>query len=215
VKKPVDLVMFDLDGTLADTGRDLANSVNFTRKQFNLASLTPHSVYSHIGRGVDHLLKHAIPELAQDHFEEVRRIFLGHYEKNMLDQTVLYPGICEVLDDFSGKRRVVVSNKIHRLAVKLLKGLGVENCFDAILGGDSVAEKKPHPALLNAALTRFGVPAARAVMVGDGDIDVEAGKRAGVVTCGVTYGLGDKNDLIAAQPDVVINKPSELADYFF
>jgi len=215
VKKPVDLVMFDLDGTLADTGRDLANSVNFTRKQFNLAALTLHSVYSHIGRGVDHLLKHAIPELAQDHFEEVRRIFLGHYEKNMLDQTVLYPGICEVLDDFSGKRRVVVSNKIHRLAVKLLKGLGVENCFDAILGGDSVAEKKPHPALLNAALTRFGVPAARAVMVGDGDIDVEAGKRAGVVTCGVTYGLGDKNDLIAAQPDVVINKPSELADYFF
>jgi len=67
---------------------------------------------------------------------------------------------------------------------------------------------------LNAALTQFGVPAARAVMVGDGDIDVEAGKRAGVVTCGVTYGLGDKNDLIAAQPDVVINKPSELADYF-
>jgi phosphoglycolate phosphatase-like HAD superfamily hydrolase len=67
---------------------------------------------------------------------------------------------------------------------------------------------------LNAALTKFGLPATGALMVGDGDIDIEAGKRAGVMTCGVTYGLGDKNDLIAAHPDVIINQPIELADYF-
>jgi len=206
--------MFDLDGTLADTGPDLANSVNFTREQFNLASLAAHSVYRHIGRGVDHLLKCAIPELGQDQFEDVRGVFLRHYEEHLLDQTALYPGIREVLDDFSNKRRAVVSNKFHRLAVKLLDGLGVENCFDAIFGGDSAAEKKPAPALLNAALKQFRLPAARAVMVGDGDIDIEAGKRAGVMTCGVTYGLGDKSDLMAARPDVVIHEPIELADYF-
>jgi phosphoglycolate phosphatase len=206
--------MFDLDGTLADTGQDLANSVNFTRGQFNLGSLAAHSVYRHIGRGVDHLLKHAIPELGQDHFAEVRDIFLRHYEEHLLDQTELYPGIRKVLDDFSNKRRAVVSNKFHRLAVKLLDGLGVANCFDAILGGDSAAEKKPDPALLNAALKQVRLPAARAVMVGDGDIDIEAGKRAGVMTCGVTYGLGDKNDLMAAKPDVLIHRPSELTDYF-
>jgi HAD superfamily hydrolase (TIGR01549 family) len=132
----------------------------------------------------------------------------------LLDQTTLYPGIRKLLDDFSGKRRAVVSNKIYRLALKLLQGLGVENCFDAVFGGDSAADKKPHPALLNAALTKFGLPATGALMVGDGDIDIEAGKRAGVMTCGVTYGLGDKNDLIAAHPDVIINQPIELADYF-
>lgn len=206
--------MFDLDGTLADTGRDLANSVNYTRGQFELASLAPYSVYRHIGRGVDHLLKHAIPELGQDHFEKIRHIFLGHYEEHLLDQTTLYPGIRKLLDDFSGKRRAVVSNKIYRLALKLLQGLGIESCFDAVFGGDSAADKKPHPALLNAALTKFGLPATGALMVGDGDIDIEAGKRAGVMTCGVTYGLGDKNDLIAAHPDVIINQPIELADYF-
>jgi HAD superfamily hydrolase (TIGR01549 family) len=132
----------------------------------------------------------------------------------LLDQTALYPGIRKALDDFSNKRRAVVSNKFHRLAVKLLAGLGVENCFDAILGGDSAAEKKPDPALLNAALKQFRLPAARAVMVGDGDIDIEAGRRAGVMTCGVTYGLGDKLELIAARPDVLIDQPTELADYF-
>jgi 2-phosphoglycolate phosphatase len=206
--------MFDLDGTLADTGQDLAHSVNFTRGQFNLASLPAHSVYRHIGRGVDHLLRRAIPELTQQHFEQLRDVFLRHYEEHLLDQTELYPGIRKLLDDFSNKRRAVVSNKFHRLAVKLLNGLGVENCFDAIFGGDSAAEKKPDPALLNAALKQFRLPAARAVMVGDSDIDIEAGKRAGVVTCGVTYGLGDQKELIAAKPDVVIRQPSDLADYF-
>lgn len=67
---------------------------------------------------------------------------------------------------------------------------------------------------MNAALKQFRLPAVRAVMVGDGDIDIEAGKRAGVMTCGVTYGLGDKSDLMAARPDVVIHEPIELADYF-
>jgi len=112
--------MFDLDGTLADTGQDLADSVNFTRGQFNLGSLPAHSVYRHIGRGVDHLLKHAIPELGQVYFEEIRDVFLRHYEEHLLDQTALYPGIRKVLDGFSDKRRAVVSNKFHRLAVKLL-----------------------------------------------------------------------------------------------
>jgi len=103
---------------------------------------------------------------------------------------------------------------MYRLTLSVVRGLGVEDCFDAIFGGDSAAEKKPHPALLNAALKRFHVPARGAVMIGDGDIDIEAGKRAGVMTCGVTYGLGNKDDLIAARPDVIIDHPAELSDVF-
>jgi phosphoglycolate phosphatase len=214
MKKSVGLLMFDLDGTLADTGPDLARSVNFTREKFGLAPWPARAVYGHIGRGVEHLLKQAIPEVTEGHFQEVQRIFIGYYERHLLDQTVLYPGIREVLEDFSAKQRAVVSNKIYRLAVTLLRGLGVEDCFDAVFGGDSAGEKKPHPALLRAALKRFQVPASSAVMIGDGDIDIQAGKRAGAITCGVTYGLGNKDDLFAAQPDVIIDHPSELADYF-
>ena len=141
-------------------------------------------------------------------------MFLDHYEHHLLDRTVLYPGGREILDYFRDKRRVVVSNKIERLTRAVVCGLGVEDQFDTILGGDSAAEKKPHPALLNLVLQRFQIPASRALMVGDGDTDIEAGKGAGVITCGVTYGLGNKDDLIAAKPDFLIENLSQLSVYF-
>ena len=95
---------------------------------------------------------------------------------HLLDKTVLYPGVRDALDHFRGKRRVVVSNKIQRLSDAVVRGLGVAECFDLILGGDSAAEKKPNPALLVLALERFQTSPSRALMVGDGDIDVEAGQ---------------------------------------
>ena len=214
MKRPIDLVMFDLDGTLADTGQDLADAVNHTRSHFNLEPLPSALVYTHVGRGVEHLLRHSLPEDSVERFQEVMRVFLARYETHLLDTTVLYPGVQEVLDYFRSKRRVVVSNKMHRLTVAVLRGLGVEKHFDAILGGDSAAEKKPHPALIHDALDRFGVLPTQAVIVGDGDTDVEAGKRAGVLTCGVTYGLGSKEGLIAAKPDILIDNLTELPGHF-
>lgn len=214
MKRAIDVVMFDLDGTLANTGRDLADAVNHTRAHFNLAALPDSLVHSHVGRGVDYLLKHSLPEESRHHFQEVMRVFLERYENHLLDTTVLYPNVNEVLDYFQDKRRVVVSNKIHRFTVAVLRGLGVEEHFDVILGGDSGPEKKPHPGLLNRVLQQFGFAAGQAVMVGDGDTDVEAGKRAGVVTCGVTYGLGNREDLIAAGPDFLIDDLKQLADHF-
>ena len=214
MKKTVDLVMFDLDGTLADTGHDLADAVNFTRAHFDRGALPDQAIYAHVGRGVEHLLKHALPEESPNHFEDVMRVFLDHYEHHLLDRTVLYPGAREILEYFRDKRRVLISNKIERLAVAVVRGLGVDNQFDTILGGDSAAEKKPHPALLNLVLRRFQIPAGRALMVGDGDTDIDAGKGAGVITCGVTYGLGNKDDLIATKPDFLIENLSQLSAYF-
>jgi len=215
MKRAIDLVMFDLDGTLADTGRDLANAVNYTRGYFNLEPLPESLVFAHVGRGVEYLLKHALPEKNSGHFQQVMAVFLRRYEEHLLDTTVVYPSVHGVLEYFRGKRRVVVSNKMYRLTLEVLRGLGLEREFDAILGGDSAAEKKPHPALINGVLGRFQIAAPHALMVGDGDTDVEAGKRAGVVTCGVTYGLGNKEDLKAAGPDFLIDDLSELPRYFY
>ena len=86
--------------------------------------------------------------------------------------------------------------------------------FDAILGGDSVAEKKPHPAMLQLVLDQFHIAPNDALIVGDGDTDIEAGKRAGVVTCGVTYGLGNQDGVRAARPDITIDRLAELTGYF-
>jgi len=215
MKRRVDLIMFDLDGTLADTGPDLADSVNFTRAHFDLAPLAAPRIYSNVGRGVEHLIRNSLPLKNSDHFHEAMSVFLEHYEAHLLDKTILYPGVHDVLDHFQDKRRVLVSNKVQRLSEAVVRGLGVRECFDLILGGDSAAEKKPHPALLEIALERCRIAPSSAVMVGDGDIDVEAGKRAGVMTCGVTYGLGDRSQLIAAKPDVLLGNLTELSKYFY
>src|SRR3990172_5028541 len=212
MKTAVDLIMFDLDGTLAAPGPDLADAVNFPRAHFHLDPLPQALVCAHVGRGVEYLLRHSLPGADEARFRAVMRLFLERYEEHLLDKTSLYPAVESVLGHFGDKRRVVVTNKLHRFAVAILRGLGVEHRFDAILGGDSAAEKKPHPALLHKVLERFQVPARRALMVGDGDADVEAGKRAGVVTCGVTYGLGDGNDLAAAAPDYLIDDLAKLAE---
>jgi phosphoglycolate phosphatase len=214
MKRFIDLVMFDLDGTLADTGKDLADAVNHTRAHFDLEPLPEELVFTHVGRGVEHLLRHSLPEDSIDHFQEVMQVFLARYENHLLDTTILYPGVHEVLDYFRDKRRVVVSNKMHRLTVAVVRGLGVEKQFDAILGGDSAAEKKPHPAPIHDVLNRFRILPTHALIVGDGDTDVEAGRRAGIVTCGVTYGLGSKEALVAAQPDILIDDITELSHYF-
>jgi phosphoglycolate phosphatase-like HAD superfamily hydrolase len=198
MKRSVDLIMFDLDGTLADTGPDLADSVNYTRSRFELSPLPQQLIYTHVGRGVEYLLRHAVAKEAPFQFSEIMRVFLEHYQQHLLDRTVLYPHVHEVLNYFHGKRNAVVTNKLHHLAVTVLRGLGIENRFDAVLGGDSGAEKKPDPALLR----------------GDGDTDIQAGKWAGVITCGVTYGLANKGDLIAAKPDFLIDDLAQLAQYF-
>jgi HAD superfamily hydrolase (TIGR01509 family) len=214
MKRSIDLVMFDLDGTLADTGRDLADAVNFTRARFNLAVLPDAAVLVHVGRGVEHLLRQAIPEQTAGRFGDVLRIFLERYEGHLLDSTVLYPSACETLDYFRDKRRALVSNKLHRLTVTVVRGLGIEPCFDIILGGDSAPHKKPHPALLQQVLAYCRVPPERALMIGDGNIDIQAGKQAGVLTCGVTYGLGAKQDVIAASPDFIVDRLAEIPRYF-
>jgi phosphoglycolate phosphatase len=142
------------------------------------------------------------------------RVFLEYYQQHLLDNTVLYPHVTEVLDYFGDKRNAVVTNKLHHLAVTVLRGLGIEDRFDIVLGADSGAEKKPDPALLRLVLTEFQIIPANALMVGDGDTDIQAGKCAGVITCGVTYGLANKGDLLAAKPDLLIDDLAQLTRDF-
>ncbi|TAJ82247.1 HAD family hydrolase [bacterium] len=215
MKREIDLVIFDLDGTLADTGQDLANAVNYVRSSLHLEPLDGRLVYDNVGRGVEHLLRSSLPQTYDGRFQEVMELFLQRYEKHLLDTTVLYPNVREILDYFQQKKRAVVSNKLHYLTVSVLRGLGIEICFDAILGGDSVPQKKPDPQPLNQVLSAFGVSPKKALMVGDGGTDIEAGKRAGVLTCGVTYGLGKGEEIIAARPDILIDHLRQLTDYFY
>lgn len=214
MKREIELIMFDLDGTLAATGQDLANGVNHVRKSFGLEPLERRWVDGHVGRGVDHLLSRTLPQEFSGCVDEAMRLFLQYYERHMLDTTKLYPRVWETLDYFGNKKRAIVTNKSYHLTVELLGGLGIGELFDAIVGGDSGPRKKPDPEPLRRVLGAFAVAPERAVMVGDGAIDIEAGKGAGVYTCGVSYGLGDSAELQAAGPDLVIDDLWQLTEHF-
>jgi phosphoglycolate phosphatase len=213
MKREVELLMFDLDGTLAATGRDLASSVNYVRALLKLEPLEEPVVYGHVGHGSEHLLRKSIPERFHSRFDELMQRFLDHYEKHLLDTTVLYPNVRETLERFSDKKKAVVTNKRHYLSVAVLKGLGIESSFDAIVGGDSGWNKKPDPSCLIHVLSALDVEPGKALMVGDGDTDIEAGKAAGIGTCGVSYGLCVREELVSARPDFLIDDFGELTDY--
>lgn len=213
-KKEIELIMFDLDGTLADTGRDLATAVNYARSHFKLPPLEERFVCGLIGGGVEHLLRNSLPGGAEERFREAMTVFLEYYERHLLDTTVLYPGVAETLNHFRKKRMAVVSNKPHSLTVSVLRGLGIHTFFDAILGGDSVRVKKPDPEPIRQVLARCRVSPLRAVMVGDMHSDIDAGRRAGVYTCGVTYGLGKIEDLLEAGPDIIVDHIGKLVEHF-
>lgn len=205
--------MFDLDGTLAATGRDLASSVNYVRSDLGLAPLDEEAVYRHVGHGSEHLLRRSLPQEYAHRFEEILERFLKHYEEHLLDTTRLYPHVNEILGEFAGKKKVVVTNKLHYLSVAILRGLKIHAHFDAVIGGDSGWNKKPDPSCLNHLLGAFKVAPDKAVIVGDGRTDIEAGRAAGIHTCGVTYGLCGKEELVAAQPDFLIDDLSQLTEH--
>ncbi len=213
MKKQIDLLMFDLDGTLAATGRDLANSVNYIRAALGLEPLAEAYVYRRVGYGTEHLLRQSLPNGYESRFEEILGRFLKHYEAHLLDTTVLYPHVQEILERFRGKKKAVVTNKRIGFSVAVLKGLGIASEFDIVVGGDCGLEKKPDPSSLRHVLNTLEVRADKALMIGDGEPDIRAGKAAGVYTCAVTYGLCDAAELLAAQPDFAIGDLKELPDY--
>lgn len=205
--------MFDLDGTIAATGRDLANSVNYIRRTLGLDALEEAYVYSRVGYGTEHLLRNSLPPAYETRFDEILGAFIKHYEEHLLDTTVLYPHVKEILERFRGKKKAVVTNKRLNLSVAVLRGLGVESYFDVIVGGDCGHEKKPDPGSIRHVLNELDVAPERALMIGDGEPDIQAGKAAGVHTCAVTYGLCRADELMAAGPDFAVSDLNEIAGY--
>jgi phosphoglycolate phosphatase len=204
-------VAFDLDGTLADTRADLAAATNHVRRSFGLAEIPPRSVYRLVGEGARRLVERALgPEHAARVDEGVKR-FLDYYAAHLLDSTTLYPGVAAALDALAahGATLSVLSNKPEGMSRTVLDGLGVLGRFQALVGGDSLPTRKPHPAGLES-LRRLTATAPDAMLlVGDSPIDVATAANAGTDFCGVAWGL-DPDALRATHPSCVIESPDAL-----
>ena len=214
MKFKADLLIFDLDGTLADTKDDLAHSVNLTLRELGLPERSNETIYGFVGSGVRKLIQQAVGEEEGERLREAIRVFRKHYLAHLLDHTRLYPGMDEVLRHFASKKKAVVTNKAQIYTDRILEGLRLTDRFDLILGGDNGYPLKPDPKMLLTVLEKLGVPAGSAVMIGDGMPDIQAARSAGMRICAVGYGLCDPEELRRAGPDFFSETVSDLMRLF-
>ena len=206
--KPV--LIFDLDGTLVDSKKDLTASVNHVRSRFDLALLSEEAIAGFIGDGALMMIRRTLGEKATEaNVQAGLQIFLSYYRAHMLDKTDLYPGVRETLDRLRDCRLAVLTNKPVHFSCAMLDGLGVYQHFDVIYGGNSFDHKKPDPVGIYRILSDTKGAREKTWMIGDSSVDVLTGRNAGVTTCGVTYGYAAKSFQVHP-PDYLIDNFSEL-----
>jgi len=211
----MDLLIFDLDGTLIDSRLDLANAVNAMRGHLGMSRLTNERVYTFVGNGAQVLVRKSLGEQATgDQFRQGYAFFMEYYAAHDLDFTALYPGVRTSLDRFrdAGKRMAVLTNKPTSMSTHIVSGLGVADHFFRVFGGDSFEQKKPHPMGVEALMREAGADRARTMMVGDSAVDVATARNAGIACCGVTYGFQPES-LTDPAPELVVDRMEQFADW--
>jgi phosphoglycolate phosphatase len=214
----IDLLIFDLDGTLIDSKEDIATAVNLTLRDIGLPPKPSSVIAQYIGCGVRWLLEQTVnastPSRASGpppiEADDLIPVFRRHYLDHLLDRTTLFPGAIETLDYFSGKRLAIATNKPMEYTTPILDGLGISHYFSIVLGGNSTANRKPHPDMLVQTMETLDVGKEHSLMIGDGINDVLAAKAAGIQCCVVTYGMTESHLLLQEGPDYVCHSLPEL-----
>jgi len=212
-KIPVDLLIFDLDGTLIESKWDIAESVNLTLAELGLPQRELEEIFGFVGDGVKKLLRLSVGETSHVSFEDALRVFRRHYLAHCLDRTQFYPGVEKTLGHFARTRKAVATNKSIEYTRVILKGLGSHH-FQCVVGGDNGFGLKPEPGMLLHVIERLKVPKERTVLVGDSTNDINGGHNAGIRVCAVGYGMGNREKMTACQPEWFIERPEELMEIF-
>jgi len=208
------MMMFDLDGTLATTGDDLALGINFTMRTLNLPEKSRSEIISFVGDGINRLMERVLGENNLSLHEEAMSIFIDYYEKHLLDNTGLYPHVKDVLDYFQNIRKIILTNKRHRFALQIARGLNIEKYFIDIVGSDSTPFCKPDGRVIDYLLDKYNIRKEDAVMIGDGANDILAARNAGILSCAYLNGLGNRDDLLELKADYVCEDLLELKHFF-
>jgi phosphoglycolate phosphatase len=217
------LIAFDLDGTLVDSRRDLADAANRLIAELGGIALSEDAIGRMVGEGAAVLVRRALRAAGLDeeaegaaHSRSLAR-FLQIYDENLLHHTVPYPGIVEAVSAAKRFARVaVLTNKPMRATEAVLEGLGLRVLFDDVVGGDGPWPRKPDPAGLHHLVARASATPIRTVLVGDSAIDHETAIRAGVRCCLATYGFGYVTfppERLTGQ-EWIVRAPAELGDVF-
>ena len=211
----MDLIVFDLDGTLIDSKMDLALAVNATRAHMGMGPLDVEKISTYVGNGAPVLIRRALGDQAtQAEIDEALEFFLEYYRAHPLDNTRLYPGVKESLDRLhaAGRRLAVLTNKPVAISREIVDSLGIGTRFFRVYGGNSFDFKKPHPIGLETLMAEAGIGRDRTMMVGDSSVDIQTARNAGVRSCGVTYGFSPET-LRDPAPDLLASRIEQLTEW--
>jgi phosphoglycolate phosphatase len=211
-----------LDGTLADTRRDLAASVNAALAAIGRSPLPVETVVGFVGDGARNLLTRSLTAAleaegkptasatAPDAVDTALEAFLAHYREHCLIETRAYPGLAQALDRLSGYRKAVLTNKPGAPAARILEGLGMSGHFGHVFGGDNPFGQKPDPAALRKLMELESARPEETVMIGDGVQDLRAARRAGARFLGYLDGMGPPAALLAEGAEATFASMAEL-----
>jgi len=207
------ILIFDFDGTLADTRKAIVSAKQYTMEQMGLEVLDEETCASTIGLSAKTGFRKYYPELSEEKLDRCVAIYRKSFEEKILaEPPVLFPNVKKVLEAIYEKNIImtVASARNRASLTGFLEKLGISGYFGYILGQEDTSFLKPHPEPVLKTLERFNIKAEDALVVGDMPMDVEMGKRAGAYACGVTYGNSERDILLAAGADFVIDDMEEL-----
>jgi phosphoglycolate phosphatase len=218
-----DLISFDLDGTLIDTASEIAEAANRALETHGLERRPEAQITSLIGHGGRSLIQSLHTEaVTQDpavgerlSSEQLFASFDAHYGDTTGTSSNPYPGTHQALERLlnAGVRLVCVTNKDYRHAVQALEVHQLATHFELVIGGDTLAQKKPHPSVLLHVARTLGIAPERLAHIGDSVTDVQAATNAGVAAWAVPYGYNGGIPITAANPDQLFHSLQEMADY--
>ena len=204
------LIFYDLDGTLVNTERDIAQAVNYMLARLEADPLPSEVIRRFVGRGLLDLVTYSLKTDSPERLEQGTKLFEAYYREHLTDFSALYPDAQDVLAYFGGRKQAVLTNKPNPFATELLVALGVAHRFVEIIAGSDGYPRKPDPAGMLACMGQHGVDRRDVLLIGDSLIDVETGRNGGVETVIVAHGFSDEAELREAGPDLLVRNFQEL-----
>lgn len=214
-------IIFDLDGTLADTGDDLAEAINMTLESYGFEAMSRGEILRHINNGARAFLDGCLPEKIKknadygEFLDEALHRYKEFYAGRCLEKTRLYGGIAELVAALmaGGVKMCVLSNKQDDMTKKIVTSLLPPNCFAEILGGSAKFPHKPEPDSALYLADRMKLNPGEILYIGDSDIDMKTAQNAGMFPLGVSWGYRQAGVLLEAGAKKIADTPGEILEF--
>jgi len=207
------LALFDLDGTLINSLADITNSINYVAEMYSLDDYDIDTIRKYIGNGARKLIERCFSPYGKS-VEDALKKFREYYFKHLLDETYLYDGVVEVLEELinKGVLNILLTNKPSKYTNKIITKLGIKKYFKFVVCPETFNINKPDPVIIDKILQKYKFENNDVIIIGDSLIDIDTALNSKIDSCIVSYGFGDKDDFIKA--GYIIDNISQLLDLF-